>query len=271
MHELVSAFHPEKTALELHKEVKILNPIEYQTDKNLATLIKKLHKAPVEWGKLKESFIEGKNFKASDKELPGIFLEMHIDGIVKELAANNKNFVSDPIPDGFSTDHYVFKKNKGLGQTIVRPQGINGTSLTYCEYDNLLVATNENGNKYLIVIEAKSGTLGDAATEEYRNKLFEPLKEFCQTIPESGISSLGYILITTNKQKTTNLIERKSASVKYNYIGTLVCISESHYKFVQDALDTGKRIRGVPEKKDKSPTGKNQASWPARPNIRPTI
>ncbi|MBU3978374.1 hypothetical protein KKE68_01565, partial [Patescibacteria group bacterium] len=199
--------------------------------------------APVEWGMLAKSFSEKKSYKASDKELPGMFLEMHIDGIVKGLAANNKNFVPDPIPEGFSTEHYVFRRNKGLGQTTVHPQAINGTSLTYCEYDNLLVAMSENGDKNLIVIEAKSGTLGDAATEEYRDKLFEPLKEFCQATPESGISGLGYILITTNKQKPNHLRKRITGDVEFKEIGVLVSIGESRENFVADALKAGKTLR----------------------------
>ncbi|MBU4098910.1 hypothetical protein KJ980_04635 [Patescibacteria group bacterium] len=243
MHELISGFRPEKTVLKLDREIKILNSSEYQTDKNLTALIKKLYTAPVEWGMLAKSFSEKKSYKASDKELPGMFLEMHIDGIVKGLAANNKNFVPDPIPEGFSTEHYVFRRNKGLGQTTVHPQAINGTSLTYCEYDNLLVAMSENGDKNLIVIEAKSGTLGDAATEEYRDKLFEPLKEFCQATPESGISGLGYILITTNKQKPNHLRKRITGDVEFKEIGVLVSIGESRENFVADALKAGKTLR----------------------------
>jgi hypothetical protein len=239
MHELISAFRPEKT-VNKHSGIKILEASEYQADRNLATLIGKLHKTHVEWGKLTASFIGRKDYKASDKELPGILFEMHIDGIIRRLAAKNKNFVSDPIHEGFSTDHYIFRKNKGLGQTTVHPQAINGMSITYCEYDNLLIATSESGDKYLIVIEAKSGTLGNAATEEYRNKLLEPLKEYCQAMPESGISGLGYILITTNKQKPNRLRKHNNGTVKFSDIGVLVSISEPQESFIADALKAGK-------------------------------
>lgn len=239
----MSVFRPEKTVPKLHTEVKTLNSSEYQTDKNLAALIKKLYTAPIEWGKLTKSFSEKKDYKASDKELPGIFLEMHVDGILKELATNNKNYICDPIPEGFSTDHYIFKKNNWLGQTIVHPQGINSTSLTYCEYDNLLLVANEKGDNNLIVIEAKSGSLGDATTEEYRDKLFKPLKEFRQTAAEFGISGLGYMLITTNKQKPNHLRNHNNGNVRFSNTGAFVCINEFQENFVTNALKAGKTMR----------------------------
>ncbi len=243
MHELTSVFRPEKTITILHPEIRILKSSEYKSDKNLVILVNKLQTEPVKWNMLTESYINRNKFRTSDKELPGIFFELHADRIVKELAANNKNFVPDPIPEGFSTEHYVFRKNKGLGQTTAHPQDITGTSLTYCEYDNLLVATSENGYKYLIAIEVKSGSLGEAATEEYRNKLFGPLKEYSLATPESGISGLGYILITTNKQKPNHLGKRITGDVEFKEIGVLVSIGESRENFVADALKAGKTLR----------------------------
>lgn len=240
MNELISAFRPEKTAPKLNKEIKILDGSEYKSESTLAHLIKSIHQAPIEWNELGKEFLKRKKYEYSDQQLPGVFLELHIDRILNELGTRNTNIINKPIPDGFSTEKFVFKKRNGLGQLAAHSIA---TDYARREYDNLVAVRDKQGDKYLIVIEAKSGNPGEAITEEHRNKLFKPLIGYCKTTPESEISGLGYILVITNKRDSTNSKVDKTVSIKYNNIGALVSISESRENFVTGALKAGKTMR----------------------------
>lgn len=266
MNELIPAYRSEKSP-KLHTKVKILQAFEYKYDENLSSLIKSINHAPIEWKELSQEFLKRKDYAHSKRQLPGMFLELHVNRILKKQGHRNLNIINEPITDGFSTENFVFKKGNDLDQISAYRKS---TNTPHCEYDNLVLVTSKQGERYLIVVEAKSGNLEGATTEGYREKLFEPLKEYREATPEEGISGLGYILVNTNKQKTSNLNEGKTAGIRYNNIGAIVSISEPHDEFLKGALDMGKKMNGLKDKKDKNKSS-HQIIWISSLNLHPTL